>query len=150
MAEEQEKTEEKAIEQETEEVSETTEEKPKKIKKVVRRRKTKKESENPLTVAIRLTVESGKVGYGSRKGVRALLTGQTKLVVLAQNAPAELSEDVEKFGKLSEIPVVPFPGTSIELGSICGKPFPVLVLAIYEEGVSPILEFGGKEKKKKK
>ena len=125
---------------------------PKKVKskdKVIRKRKSKKEKENPLSAAIRLTVESGKVGYGSRKGVRALLTGKTKLVVLAQNAPAELSEDVEKFGKLSEIPVVPFPGTSIELGSICGKPFPVLVLAIYEEGVSPILEFGGKEKKKK-
>lgn len=144
MAEEETEAKEEAVAEETSG--------PKKVKsknKVIRKRKSKKEKENPLSAAIRLTVESGKVGYGSRKGVRALLTGKTKLIVLAQNAPPELSEDVEKFGRLSEIPVVPFPGTSIELGSICGRPFPVLVLAIYEEGVSPILEFGEKKKKKK-
>lgn len=138
--------EEKKAEEAKEEAS--APERVKSKKKVIRKRKSKKEKENPLSAAIRLTVESGKVGYGSRKGVRALLTGKTKMVVLAQNAPRDLAEDVSKFGHLSEIPVVAFPGTSIELGSICGKPFPVLVLAIYEEGVSPILEFGEKKKKK--
>ncbi len=113
--------------------------------KVIRKRKSKKEKENPLSSAIRLAVESGKVGFGSRKGIKDILMGNIKLAVIASNVPPSLAEDVRRFGEISEIPLVMFPGTSIELGSICGKPFPVSVLAVYEEGVSNILEF---EKKK--
>ncbi len=114
--------------------------------KVIRKRKSKKEKENPLTSAIRLAVESGKVGFGSKKGVKDILMGNIKLAVFASNVPVSLAEDVERFGEISEIPLVVFPGTSVELGAICGKPFPVSVLAVYEEGVSNILEFGKKKK----
>ncbi len=113
--------------------------------KVIRKRKSRKEKENPLSSAIRLAVESGKVGFGSRKGVRSLLLGKVKLIVLAGNSPTPLAEDVSRYGSISKIPVVDFPGTSIELGSICGRPFPVSVLAVYEEGVSNIMEFGKKK-----
>ena len=114
--------------------------------KVIRKRKSKKEKENPLSSAIRLAVESGKVGFGSKKGVKDILMGNIKLAVVAGNAPIALIEDIERFGELSDVPLIVFPGTSLELGSICGKPFPVSVLAIYEEGVSNILEFGKKKK----
>ena len=113
--------------------------------KVIRKRKSKKEKENPLSSAIRLAVESGKVGFGSRKGMKELLLGSVKLVVLAGNVPPALAEDVKRYGQISEIPLVDFPGTSLELGSICGRPFPVSVLAIYDEGVSNIMEFGKKK-----
>jgi len=113
--------------------------------KVIRKRKSKKEKENPLSSAIRLTVESGKVGFGSRKGLKELLLGSVKLVVIAGNVPPALMEDVKRYGEISEIPLVEFPGTSIELGSICGRPFPVSVLAVYDEGVSNIMEFGKKK-----
>ena len=114
--------------------------------KVIRKRQSKKEKEDPLSSAIRLAVESGKVGFGSRKGVKDILMGNIKLAVVAANVPISLSEDVERFGELSDVPLVVFPGTSLELGAICGKPFPVSVLAVYEEGVSSILEFGKKKK----
>jgi large subunit ribosomal protein L30e len=113
--------------------------------KVIRKRKSKKEKENPLSSAVRLTVESGKVGFGSRKGLKDLLLGSVKLVVVAGNVPPSLAEDVRRYGEISGIPLVEFPGTSLELGSICGKPFPVSVLAVYDEGVSNILEFGKKK-----
>ncbi|MBD3398252.1 50S ribosomal protein L30e [Candidatus Micrarchaeota archaeon] len=113
--------------------------------KVIRKRKSKKEKENPLSSAIRLAVESGKVGFGSRKGVKDILLGNLKLVVLAGNVPPALAEDVKRYGQLSEILLVEFPGTSLELGSICGKPFPVSVLAVYDPGVSNIMEFGKKK-----
>ncbi|MBN2122005.1 50S ribosomal protein L30e [Candidatus Micrarchaeota archaeon] len=112
--------------------------------KVIRKRKSRKEKENPLSSAIRLAVESGKVGFGSRKGIKDLLFGKAKLIVVAGNVPPQLAEDVSRFGKISGIPVVEFPGKSLELGSICAKPFPVSVLAVYEEGVSNIMEFGKK------
>jgi large subunit ribosomal protein L30e len=112
---------------------------------VVRKRKSQKERENPLSAAIRLAVESGKVGFGSNQSMRDLLLGKTKMAVIAKNAPRPVKEDAGKYGGLSGIPVVEFPGTSIELGAICGKPYPVLLLTVREEGVSNILDFANKK-----
>ncbi|MBU0531894.1 50S ribosomal protein L30e [Candidatus Micrarchaeota archaeon] len=111
------------------------EEVPKK-KKVVRRRKTKKERENPITNAVRLTVESGKVEFGARTS----LLGKAKLFVVAGNTPELIKEKVQKHAESSKIPIIQFDGSSIELGSVCGKPFPVSVLSIYEEGSSNIMK----------
>lgn len=126
--------------EEEEKIEEQAEEKPKKKKKVVRRRKTKKERENPLTTAVRLTVESGKVDFGSRIGIKCGLKADAKLFVVASNAPKETKEKILKFAKISKIPVIEFEGSSMELGSVCGKPFPVAVLSIYDVGTSHILD----------
>ena len=119
--------------------------KEKKKKKVVRRRKTKKERENPLTVAVRLAVESGKVEFGARTGLLASLTGKAKLFVTASNTPAEIKEKVGKYAKNSSVPLIEFEGSSMELGSVCGKPFPVSVLSVYDEGSSNIMELAKKK-----
>ncbi len=111
-----------------------------KEKKFVRRRKSKKEREDPLVREIRLTVESGKVEFGYRKGVKNALLGKAKLFVLAKNTPSDIKDDVERYAKLSNIPVLVFNGTTMELGSVCGKPFPISVLSIYDEGNSDILK----------
>ena len=121
------------------EVAETTPKK-KKQKKVVHRRKSKKEKEKPLTSAIRLTVEGGKVEFGARKGIKASLLGKAKLFVLAANAPTQIRESVLNFSKISQIPVIEFEGNSLELGSVCGKPFSVCVLSVYDEGTSQIMK----------
>ncbi len=109
-------------------------------KKYVRRRKSKKEREDPLVREIRLTVESGKVEFGYRKGVRNALLGKAKLFVIAKNTPVDIKSDVLKYAKLSGIPVLEFKGTTMELGSVCGKPFPVSVLSVYDPGNSDILK----------
>ena len=124
---------------------EKKEEKPKKKKKVVRRRKTRKEKENPLQVALRLAVESGKVGFGARTGIVAALLGKPKAFVIAVNTPYETREKVTSYAKLSAIPVIDFDGSTMELGSICGKPFPVSVLSVYEPGTSNILKLAKKK-----
>lgn len=137
---EEEKIEETEDNEDIEETAESTEEKPKKKKKVVRRRKTKKERENPLTTAVRLAVESGKVEFGSRRGVSASLNAKAKLFVVAENTPVEVKEQVHKYAELSKVPVIDFPGSSMELGSVCGRPFPVAVLSVYNAGNSNIME----------
>ncbi len=116
--------------------------KEKKKKKVVRRRKTKRERENALTAAVRLAVESGKVEFGART---AIVEGNAKLFVVAANAPAETRAKVENNAKKSKIPVIEYDGNTMELGSVCGKPFPVSVLSVYEEGTSNILELAKKK-----
>lgn len=112
-------------------------------KKVVRRRKSKKEKENPLSAAIRLAVESGKVDFGSNIGMKNVSENKAKLFVVANNVP-ELSEQV-KASKTS-VPVIEYEGSSVELGSICGKPFPVSLLSVYDAGSSNILEMTKKKK----
>jgi large subunit ribosomal protein L30e len=114
--------------------------KEKKKKKVVRRRKTKKERENVLTAAVRLAVESGKVDFGARSGIAASADGKAKLFVVANNTPIEIRTKVEGSAKATKVPVIEFEGSSVELGSVCGKPFPVSVVSIFEEGSSNIME----------
>lgn len=121
-----------------EEPKEEVVEKKSKTKRVVRRRKTKKERENPITVAIRLAVESGSVEFGARAGMSS--AGKAKMLVMANNVPDDIRGKVESFAKTSKIPVVVFDGSSMELGSVCGKPFPVSVLSVYKEGSSNILD----------
>ena len=89
---------------------------------------------------IRVAVDTGKVILGSKKSIQAIKLGNGELVVLAANAPKTLKEDVEVYSKLSEIPVHVFDGSSVELGSVCGKPFTVSVLVVQEPGDSNILE----------
>ena len=118
--------------------------KKRKEKKAVKKRKSRKEKENPLARAVRLAVETGKVEFGAKTGVKDSLLGKAKLLVIASNAPRELQEDISQYAKLSAISVVKFDGTSMELGSICGKPYPVSVLSIYDAGSSDILEISKK------
>jgi len=123
--------------------NEEAETEKKKEKKVVRRRKTK-EKENPLISAIRLTVESGKVDFGIKTGISALLSGAAKLYVVAENTPEEYQKKVFELAKKSNVPVIVFPGSTMELGAVCGKPFPVSVLSIYDIGNSNIMDYARK------
>lgn len=137
-----EELEEEELEEESLEEEKPEEKKPvkkRKTKKLVKKRKSKKEKEDPVALAIRIAVESGKTEFGARKGIKNSLLGKAKLIVLASNAPKELHEDIMYYSKLSNIPVCIFTGTNLELGSICGKPYSVSVLSIYDEGNSNIM-----------
>lgn len=110
--------------------------------RVVRRRKSKKEKERPLTGALRLAVESGKVDFGSRT---AMAGAKARVFVLAGNAQPDVREKVMSVAKAAGIPVIEFEGSSVELGSVCGKPFPVSVLSVYDEGSSNLSELARKK-----
>ena len=92
---------------------------------------------------IRVAVDTGNVTLGSVKSIQGLKLGKGKLVILAQNCPDDIREDVMHYSILSEIPVDDYKGTSVELGSVCGKPFTVATLTIKDPGDSNILEVMG-------
>ena len=99
-----------------------------------------------MSKAIRMCVESGSVVLGERITVKKAMAGAGKLVIVAANAPAEKASDIRRYCELSNLPVVIFAGTSMELGSVCGKPFPVSMMIVSEVGNSPIMDFTKKEK----
>ncbi len=96
-----------------------------------------------LDRGIRIAVDTGVVTLGSEKSIQALKLGKGKLVVVADNSPENIKEDVNYYAKLSEIPVYTYNGTSVDLGSVCGKPFTVATLVIKDPGDSTILEAMG-------
>ncbi|HLC48185.1 MAG TPA: 50S ribosomal protein L30e [Candidatus Norongarragalinales archaeon] len=100
-----------------------------------------------LGKAIRQAVDTGKVELGSKKARKLALIGGAKLIILANNMPKDTLRDIEHYSKLSNVPILEYKGTSIELGTICGKPFTVSVLSIIEEGHSEILKALDGEKK---
>ena len=92
---------------------------------------------------IRVAVDTGDVTLGSEKSIQSLKLGKGRLAVVAANSPKEILEDVEYYANLSEIPFIVYEGTSVDLGSVCGKPFTVATLIINDPGDSTILEAMG-------
>ena len=90
--------------------------------------------------SIRLAVDTGKVRFGSRDALKSALNSEAKLIVLAENCPKAVKGEIEHSSGLSGVPLYRYGGTSMELGSLCGKPFPVSALSIVEAGNSDILE----------
>jgi len=92
---------------------------------------------------IRVAVDTGDVTLGSEKSIQSLKLGKGELVIVADNSPEEIVEDVKYYSELSEITFYTYEGTSVELGSVCGKPFTVATLVINDPGDSTILEILG-------
>jgi len=90
--------------------------------------------------AIANVVRTGKVSFGMDSALKSAKTGKVKLIVLAANCPSEVREDIEYYAKLSDVPLMTFRGSSLDLASVCGKPFSVSALGIREPGDSDILK----------
>lgn len=91
--------------------------------------------------AIGTAVKTGKVVLGANEAVRNAHSGKAKLIVVAANCPRGARGDIEYYGKLSNVSVVVYRGTSIDLGMACGKPFMVSALSVKESGDSDILRW---------
>jgi len=97
-------------------------------------------SKPELIKAIQTAARTGHVVYGSREVTKLALHGKAKLIIIAVNAPPEVKNDVTHYAKLSNIPVIFFDGTNVELGGVIGRPHSVAVLAVVDPGQSGILE----------
>lgn len=84
-------------------------------------------------------IKTGKVVIGSKRAIKTLLIGNPKLIILSSNCPDNVREEIIYYSRLSEIPYSIIKDDSIELGSICGKPFPVSAIGIVGGGESDIL-----------
>lgn len=88
---------------------------------------------------LRTAMKTGKVILGTRKTLKSLLLGKSKLVVITSNVPPEVREDVYRYAKLSGVKVVEINVSSVDLGAMLGKPFSVALLSVVDPGESNIL-----------
>ena len=90
-----------------------------------------------------ITVKTGKVIIGSEKTIDAAKNSRGKLIIVSSNCPKENREKIDNCARLSGMRVYTYPGSSIELGEACGKPFAVAAMVVREPGDSDILELAG-------
>lgn len=88
---------------------------------------------------IRDVIKTGRICIGSKSVVSNLLIANPKLIFLSSNCPNGTREGISYYSKLSRIHCHITKEDSMELGSVCGKPFPVSALGIIDEGESNIL-----------
>ncbi len=87
---------------------------------------------------IRRAVDTGKTIMGVRESEKNILNGKSKLIIMSENIPSDVFERIEILCATSEIALYKYKGTSISLGSVCGKPFPIAVMSIENEGKSKV------------
>ena len=118
-------------------------EKAKEVKKPARKR-VKKERVSPLIKEINVMLETGKYSFGFRKAYKELFVGNPQAVIIAEGSRKDIKEDIEKYAEEGDIPLLRFKGNSLELGSVCGKSYPISVIIVKDVGKSRILEIAEK------
>lgn len=93
---------------------------------------------------IRMAVKTGKVDFGSKAAVSSATLGRAKLLILAKNCPQEVQDNIVHYAGQSGIPIYVFQGSSLDLGALCEKPFPVASMVVREPGDSEVLKLAEK------
>jgi large subunit ribosomal protein L30e len=81
---------------------------------------------------IKKAVKEGKAIFGYRESLRFIKFNKPKLIVFSKNIPEKFKKSIESHAKINKIKIKSFDGTSSELGTFCGKPFPISVIVIKE------------------
>ncbi len=94
-----------------------------------------------IAKSLRTAIKDGKVTIGAKETLKALHSGDGQLIILASNCPEKFKQAIEQ----SDIPTVEVEFSSVELGSLSGKPFTISALSVIDPGSSDILELREKE-----
>jgi len=89
--------------------------------------------------AISTAVKTGRVLFGANNAVKSAKLGRAKIIIVASNCQRNVMDDIMYYSKLSDVQVIIYKGSSIDLGITCGKLFMVSALTIRETGDSDIL-----------
>ncbi len=94
-----------------------------------------------IAKSLKTAIKDGKVAIGAKETLKAIQTGEAQMILLASNCPGKYKRAIEQ----SEVPTVEVEFSSVELGSLSGKPFTISALSIIDSGSSDIMELGEKE-----
>lgn len=89
---------------------------------------------------LRLVIDTGRVAFGSREVMRTISDSSARAVVVAEGGKKDIIGDILHMCGVSGIKVIRFKGNSVDLGTLCGRPFAVNAFTILEPGNSAILK----------
>ena len=84
--------------------------------------------------ALKTAATTGDVRFGLAETRKSVKKGEARMVVVSNNCPEK-----SLLPEGSNLKLIVFEGTNVELGSACGKPFAIAALAIINPGESNIL-----------
>ncbi|MBR9682129.1 MAG: 50S ribosomal protein L30e [Candidatus Aenigmarchaeota archaeon] len=79
---------------------------------------------------IKDAIASNNAIIGTKRVLKIMKSGEVSSVVIAKNCPEIVKKDVMHYSKVGGIEVNEFNGTGKDLGTFCGKPFSIAILAI--------------------
>ncbi len=79
---------------------------------------------------IKDAIKEKRLLIGTRGVLRAVRNGKVESVIYAKNAPRGTVEDISHYSGISGFTAQEYPGNSLQLGELCGKPFSILLIAI--------------------
>ena len=79
---------------------------------------------------IKKLIKEDKLVIGKDEVLKGLRTGKFEKVFVAENCPAELMEDLEKYAPMNDVEIVSTGVQNVELGDVCKKPFSIAVLGL--------------------
>jgi large subunit ribosomal protein L30e len=79
---------------------------------------------------VQKALKNRNVIIGYKKSLEFIKNDSPKTIVMSQNIPDRERQEVEHNAKLSGAKIEIFEGSSKDLGVICGKPFPIMLLVI--------------------
>lgn len=85
-----------------------------------------------LLETIQSALKANNIIIGYRESIKFMKTNKPKLVIMANNLPERLKNEIERTVKISGAKLETYNGSSKDLGIVCGKPFPVTTLVIKE------------------
>jgi large subunit ribosomal protein L30e len=80
--------------------------------------------------ALKIAMRTGKVLIGAKEAIKSVRSERAKVIIVSANCPASVKDE------LGGVPVKAYEGLNTELGTACGKPFPVSVATIIDPGDS--------------
>jgi len=83
-----------------------------------------------LEKTIKENLKEDKVIIGFKSVIKILKKGSPQMIVLANNIPEENKKMIIHNAQISNIEIKEYQNDNVNLGLVCGKPFPISVLAI--------------------
>jgi large subunit ribosomal protein L30e len=83
-----------------------------------------------LDKEIKKAIKEKRLLIGSNSVIKAAKKGRIEGLIYASNTPPGALRDIHHYANTSKIKAQEFPGSSLQLGELCGKPFSILLIGI--------------------
>merc|ERR1712072_1159513 len=101
--------------------------------------KKAKKAGDTIGAKLALVVKSGKYTLGHKSTLKSMRQGKAKLIIISKNIPPIRKTELEYVAWLGKVLVHHYPGSNNELGTSCGKYFPVSCMSVNDPGDSDII-----------
>ena len=101
----------------------------------------KKVKEFDIDTNIKVAYKTGKIIYGKNQVLRELRKNPFKMLIISNNCPAELEDQLNYYNTLTEKKLYfhRYKGSSLDLGLACAKPYWISVIGVIDQGDSSLL-----------